>query len=145
MTEDNNLAAANAVNDTQTEHAPTQEELKIAEQAEQLAAMQEQIEQLKLQVAVANIKKPNTEPLGLGKLDVKREQARRAAGSNAAWHALSPEDRAAVQGVTERYTDEEIKEVFGKGSDAMKAQRLATTNPTKYARMRVVAIERNLY
>lgn len=147
MTEEMNTngAASAAQDDTQGEHTTTPEQLKISEQAEQLAAMQEQIEQLKLKLAIEDLRKGSAEPLGLGKLDVKRDAAVRAAGSNAAWHSLTPEDRAAAQGITVNYPDEEIRRYFGKGSNGMDAQRLATTNPSKYQAMRVLAIERGIY
>jgi len=124
---------------------PTVIETLTAKHAEEMAAMQVKLDRAQINKAVEASKITPSTPLGNGLEDARRYQAIQSVGGNARWHALSSQQREVALGVTDKFTDDEIKQVFGHTSNSADASRLATMNPRKYAQMRKAAIERNLY
>lgn len=108
--------------------------------------LRSEMEVLRLSNAKAEATKPAVK-IGIGAQEIARERAIRSVGGLAAWNSLAPERRTELLGVAggTTITDAELKKYFGRNSDAVLASRLARQDPKRYAAMRVVARERNIF
>ncbi len=78
---------------------------------------------------------------------LRRGKCIEAVGGNAFWNQTPIAQRLAMQDVCEvdaTISDVELKKVFGKTSNGMAAQTLQRDNAQRYAKLRIVAVERGL-
>ena len=129
------------------EQAPIVDErdAKIQALESQLAEAKREAENQRMKAALASVNK-KVAPLHTGADYARRQNAIRIAGGPAKWFGLTATERVQIlnDGACPAVGDEQLRNFFGRNSNAVEANRLAKEDPTRYRAYRILAKERGL-